>query len=193
MVHRLIAAALRERSKSALLIGPRQTGKSTLFHGLQPDVTIDLADESTYLAFAASPNELNTRVRLDRPQTVFIDEVQRVPSLVNTAQALLDAGKRTGASTRFWLTGSSARKLRRGQTNLLPGRVLTYELGPLAACELDYRLDTARALQFGTLPEPYLEHDGPLKQKLLRSYAGSYLREEVQAEALTRNLEPRSD
>src|SRR5439155_18803939 len=67
--------------------------------------------------------------------------------------------------------------------------VFTYALGPLCAAELEYRVETSLALQFGTLPEPYLEHAPPDKQKLLRSYAGSYLREEIQAEALSRNIE----
>lgn len=190
MVPRLLAARLARSKKSALVLGPRQTGKSTLIHGLRPDVTINLADETTYLEFATNPGELVARLaRAPESRTVFIDEVQRVPGLLNTAQALLDDAKRQHRALRFWLTGSSARKLRRGQANLLPGRLFVYELGPLCAAELDYRVDTTLALQVGTLPEPYLEHTLAEKQKLLRSYAGSYLREEVQAEALSRSLE----
>lgn len=128
------------------------------------------------------------RARL--PRTVLIDEIQRLPSLLNTVQSLLDDAKIQGQQVpRFLLTGASARKLRRGGANLLPGRVFTYHLGPLTSAELDRRVDTALAMAVGTLPEPYLEHPPAEKQKLLRSFAGSYLREEVQAEALTRSLE----
>lgn len=190
MVPRLLAAVLERAAKSALVVGPRQTGKSTLFASLEPELSIDLADEATYRDFVSHPEELTARVAASRPTSVFIDEVQRIPSLLNTVQSLIDRSKRRGErATRFWLTGSSARKLRRGQANLLPGRLFTYALGPLCAAELDYRVDTNLALSVGTLPEPYLEHAPSDKHKLLRSYAGSYLREEIQAEALTRNLE----
>jgi predicted AAA+ superfamily ATPase len=118
-------------------------------------------------------------------KTVFIDEIQRIPSLLNTVQHLLD---RPGGP-KFYLTGSSARKLRRGQANLLPGRIFTYELGPLAVTELGERFDINRALRTGLLPGVYAEKDPEAWRKLLRSYAGTYLREEVQAEALTRNME----
>jgi predicted AAA+ superfamily ATPase len=190
MVPRLLAGVLAHGTKSALVVGPRQTGKSTLFASLAPDLNIDLANESTYRDFVSRPEELEARIAAVHPASVFIDEVQRIPSLLNTVQSLIDRTKRRGErTTRFWLTGSSARKLRRGQANLLPGRLFTYGLGPLCAAELEYKVDTHLALSVGTLPEPYLEHPTGDKHKLLRSYAGSYLREEIQAEALTRNLE----
>jgi len=191
MVPRLLQEALTSsHAKSALVLGPRQTGKSTLIASLRPDLAIDLSDETTYRDFTANAGELEARLGGSAPATVFIDEVQRVPSLLNTVQSILDKGKRGARKLpRFFLTGSSARKLRRGHANLLPGRLFTYQLGPLCAAELEYRIDTRRALSVGLLPEPYLEHTDPEKQKLLRSYAGSYLREEIQAEALTRNLE----
>ena len=87
------------------------------------------------------------------------------------------------------MSGSSARKLRRGNANLLPGRVHTYELGPLTCGELDYQLDSRVALATGTLPGVFTERDAATRQKTLRSYAATYLKEEVQAESLTRNLE----
>jgi predicted AAA+ superfamily ATPase len=90
---------------------------------------------------------------------------------------------------KFFLTGSSARKLRRGQANLLPGRIFTYHLGPVVTREMDYRLDTNQALAHGTLPGILFEPDAKIKEKTLSSYAATYLKEEVQAEALTRNLE----
>jgi hypothetical protein len=90
---------------------------------------------------------------------------------------------------RFVLTGSSARKLRRGNANLLPGRVHTYHLGPVTAGELDYRLETRQVLGTGTLPGILTDADPTSREKTLRSYAATYLKEEVQAESLTRNLE----
>jgi len=112
--------------------------------------------------------------------------VQRLPSMLNTVQVLLDSAPQR---YKFFLTGSSARKLRRGQANLLPGRIFTYHLGPVVTREMDYRLDTNQALAHGTLPGILFEPDAKIKEKTLSSYAATYLKEEVQAEALTRNLE----
>lgn len=115
----------------------------------------------------------------------MIDEIQRIPSLLNTVQALIDEDKRR----RFFLTGSSARKLRRGGANLLPGRIHAYSLGPLIPLELGNAFDELKACRRGLLPDPFLEADERSWQKTLRTYAATYLREEIQAEALTRNLE----
>ena len=189
MVTRALEGRLRRGRKSVLLLGPRQTGKSTLAARLDPDVIINLAHEPTYLEFARNPHELDERLAARRkagPTMVLIDEVQRLPSLLNTIQSVLDRPK---PAVRFLLTGSSARKLRRGKANLLPGRIHTYHLGPLVARELDFALDTRTALTLGTLPGVYLDDDRESAQKTLRSYAATYLKEEVQAEALTRNLE----
>ena len=189
MLTRGLEPVLRRGQKSVLLLGPRQTGKSTLAGRLAPDLTINLAHEATYLEFARNPHELEERLaalRTIRPIVVLVDEVQRLPSLLNTLQSLLDRPRNT---VRFVLTGSSARKLRRGNANLLPGRIHTYQLGPLVASELDYAIDTQTALGEGTLPGVYLDDDRDAARKTLRSYAATYLKEEVQAEALTRNLE----
>lgn len=173
-----------------LLLGPRQTGKSTLIRQLRPDLTIDLAHEPTFLDFARNPRELEERLppieTRAAPLAVFVDEVQRLPSLLNTVQSLID---RHGRRIRFLLTGSSARKLRRGNANLLPGRVHTYRLGPLVTAELDYRLDARAALATGTLPGILTDPDVQDRRKTLRSYAATYLKEEIQAESLSRNLE----
>jgi predicted AAA+ superfamily ATPase len=116
---------------------------------------------------------------------IFIDEVQRIPSVLNTIQAIIDNDK----TKQFYLTGSSARKLKRGQANLLPGRILSYELGPLTHQELADNFELARALSRGLLPGIYNEKSEQAAEKLLKTYAATYLKEEVQAEALTRNLE----
>ena len=172
-----------------MLLGPRQTGKSTLIQTLAPELEVNLARESEYLSFSANPSELEQRIALGKPATVFIDEVQRLPSVLNTVQALIDDAKRQNRRLRFLLTGSSARKLRRGHANLLPGRILTFALGPLTAGELGDAFDVRRAMEIGTLPEPYLEQDRDAAEKLLETYAGTYLKEEIQAEALSRNLQ----
>jgi predicted AAA+ superfamily ATPase len=190
MVLRLLFAQLQRSAKSILLLGPRQTGKSTLVAQLEPDLTINLFHEATYLDFARNPRELEERLAAlpvkPGKQSIFIDEVQRLPSLLNTVQVLLDQPR---SPYRFLLTGSSARKLRRGQANLLPGRVHTYHLGPVATAEFGYAIDTRQALATGTLPGILCEPDPEVRRKTLRSYAATYLKEEVQAESLSRNLE----
>ena len=186
MITRVITPFLRRSKKSCLLLGPRQTGKSTLIRGLAPTLSINLASEATFLDFARNPRELEQRLAAGRYQTVFIDEVQRLPTLLNTIQAVLDDAPHP---PKFYLTGSSARKLRRGRANLLPGRVHTYQLGPLVAAELGYAVETERALSTGTLPGIWTEADDAARRKTLRSYASTYLKEEVQAEALTRQIE----
>jgi predicted AAA+ superfamily ATPase len=169
-----------------LLLGPRQTGKSTLVQSLAPDLSINLAFEQTFLDYSAQPGLLEKVLDRERPGNVFIDEVQRLPSVLNTVQGVLDSAPRRH---RFYLTGSSARKLRRGQANLLPGRIVQYQLGPLLFSELGDDLDLDRALAFGTLPGVVTETDDRARRDLLRTYGSTYLKEEVQAEALTRQIE----
>lgn len=185
MVTRIITQALAGTKKSVLLLGPRQVGKSTLISSLDPDLSINLADEVEFLTHSAQPEELNKIIQLNSAQTIFIDEVQRLPRILNTVQSLIDRNKKL----KFYLTGSSARKLKRGGANLLPGRVLNYNLGPLVASELNYQIDTVKALSLGTLPEAYLSQSENEASHLLKSYAANYLKEEIKAEALTRNLE----
>jgi predicted AAA+ superfamily ATPase len=185
-IQRKLSSLLQKSRKSLLVLGPRQTGKSTLIRHLQPDLEINLADEQTYLEFARNPSELTQRLGTKKFKTIFIDEIQRLPSLLHTIQSLLD---RRPQILKFYLTGSSARKLRRGHANLLPGRIHTFDLGPLAASELNYSCRFPEVLETGTLPGIYTESSMEEKTKTLRSYASTYLKEEIQAEALTRNLE----
>ncbi|MBI5510426.1 MAG: ATP-binding protein [Deltaproteobacteria bacterium] len=182
---RLVAESIRRSKKSVLLLGPRQTGKSTLMRAMRPDLEINLAREATFFELAQNPRALEEQLAASRPKTVFLDEVQRLPRVLNTVQAILDEP----SPPRFLLTGSSARKLRRGRANLLPGRVHTYGLGPLSTAECDFAMDTTQALSTGTLPGIYSEPDERERKKTLRSYAATYLKEEIQAEALTRNIE----
>jgi len=186
LIARQASAIITESKKSILLLGPRQTGKSTLIASLNPDLSINLARESTFLEFAADPTLLDTQIKALRPKSIFIDEVQRLPSLLNTTQALLDE---TRGTLRFYLTGSSARKLRRGRANLLPGRIITMELGPLLESELGNAFDLSTSLSVGTLPGIITDENTRERERVLTSYAGTYLKEEIQAEALTRDLE----
>lgn len=187
MLPRQLSAKIQATAKSVLLLGPRQTGKSTLIKALAPDLTINLALEAQFLRFARDAEELPSQLRRSKARTVFIDEVQRLPSLLNTIQALLDDA--APGELKFYLSGSSARKLRRGEANLLPGRIIACELGPLTALELGDDFDAYRALAHGTLPGIYLDDDQQTREMVLDAYSAVYVKEEIQAEALTRNIE----
>jgi uncharacterized protein len=174
--------SLATTPKSILLMGPRQTGKSTLLGQIEVHYKIDLSDESTYRQHLKDPALIRAQTdALPKASMVLVDEVQRIPSILNTIQSLIDGERKL----RFLLTGSSARKLKRGQANLLPGRLFRYELFPLTFWELKDKWDLTKALTIGTLPEIYLNDYGPA---LLTNYIDSYLREEIQAEALTRHI-----
>lgn len=186
MEKRTLTALLRSRvttsHKSIMLIGPRQTGKSTLLKEIGSDLTIDLSDEAAYLQHIKDPSLIRAQAKaLGKNARIMVDEIQRIPSMLNTIQSLIDGNQQL----RFLLTGSSARKLRRGHANLLPGRLFHYEMFPLTYWELKEKWDLSKALTIGTLPEIYLTDYGP---ELLANYISSYLREEIQAEALIRNI-----
>jgi predicted AAA+ superfamily ATPase len=182
MVTRILEKQLSNSPKSLVLLGPRQVGKSTLAKALAPTLEINLADEETYVRHLKDPGLIKRMVRaVEKNGFIFIDEVQRLPAILNTVQMLIDEKK----ERRFLLTGSSARKLRRGQGNLLPGRLFWQHLSPLVWWEIKDRFDLTRALTLGTLPEVYLESYG---EPLLKAYTASYIKEEIQAEALVRNV-----
>jgi uncharacterized protein len=184
---RLLTRHLVGGSRSVLLLGPRQVGKSTLLESLNPDLSINLADPLTFRDYLSEPERLGAELAAmkDPAGTVLVDEIQRIPELLDMIQVILD---RKGRRPKFLLSGSSARKLRRGPANLLPGRVIVHYLHPLTAAELGRDFDLAGALAHGTLPGVWAERDEHARALLLRSYSDSYLREEVQAEALVRNL-----
>jgi predicted AAA+ superfamily ATPase len=183
MRDRLLARRLAARTANVLLLGPRQVGKSTLCRSLGAALYVDLADEASFLGYAKDPARLRREVEaLPSGSLVVVDEVQRVPSLLNTVQALVD---RAGRRLRFVLTGSSARKLRRGGANLLPGRVILERLDPLSVLETG-DVDWDRALRLGMLPAIYWGDADAAD--ILGTYGEVYLREEIQAEAATRNV-----
>lgn len=187
MYERLLKPRLEAHARSVLLLGPRQVGKSTLLRSLSPDLILDLASPSTFREYAAQPERFERELEAApaATRTVMIDEVQRVPPLLDAVQSVLDAHPRR---FRFLLSGSSARKLRRGQANLLPGRVVLHHLHPLLARELGGEFRLERALAHGTLPGIHGETDPALREPILRSYVDAYLREEIQAEALVRDI-----
>lgn len=170
-----------------LLLGPRQVGKSTLLASLGPDRTLNFASPATYRDYVAHTDRLEAELRSAPPgvRTVLLDEVQRIPPLLDAVQVVLDE---MPGRFRFLLSGSSARKLRRGRANLLPGRVHVHHLHPLLAREIGEAFDLDRVLAHGTLPGIYSEDDAPTRAADLRSYADTYVREEVQAEALVRDV-----
>ena len=165
--------------RSLFLLGPRQTGKSTLLKNVFPEALyIDLLDDEAFRRFAAAPESLRHAVH--DHQIVVIDEIQKLPRILDEVQRLIDT-----RGTRFLLTGSSARKLRRGRANLLGGRALFFALHPLTSAEIGFDR-TEVLLERGGLPGIV---DSPIHWEALRAYAGAYLREEIQAEALTRSIE----
>lgn len=183
MIDRILSRAVGNSKKSALLLGPRQTGKSTLVKSLKPDLSINLADEIIYLNHAQDFSLLRSLIERSHAKRIFIDEVQRIPELLNTVQALIDES----SGLKFYLTGSSARKLKKGGANLLPGRVINYSMGPLTLKELNYSFKR-EDLIYGYLPGIYNSDTIKEKSDLLSSYSSSYLKEEIKAESLVRDI-----
>jgi predicted AAA+ superfamily ATPase len=168
--------------KNFFLFGPRGTGKSTLLRNVFPDaIFFDLLDLGLYSELLAHPQRLEALSLPRMPARIVIDEIQRIPALLDEVHRLIERRR-----WRFALTGSSARKLRRGGVNLLAGRARTLAMHPLTAAELGDRFDLRHSVRYGQLPSVYVESD---PRQYLSSYVGTYLREEVQAEALTRNLD----
>lgn len=186
IIDREIYTALQKSSKSILLLGPRQTGKSTLIKSLNPDLRINLSNEREFLRYSSDIGYLESLILEKKPQTVFIDEIQRIPNLLNTLQDIIDNWKNP---PKFYLSGSSARKLNRGQANLLPGRLFSYELSGFCAKELGYNLKIKKSLSYGLLPENYLNNHTSEIEKNLDMYSAHYLSEEIKAETLTRNVQ----
>ena len=167
--------------QSCFLFGPRGTGKSTLLRERLPAALyLDLLDPALHRSFAARPERLR-EVLAGAPEkaTVVIDEIQRVPDLLTVVHAVMEEPD----APRFVLTGSSARKLRRGGVDLLGGRALNRTLHPFLASELP-QFDLESALQTGLLP---LVHGAAEPKAALDAYASLYVDQEVRAEGMTRN------
>lgn len=177
----MLARHLKVPVGSFFLFGPRGTGKSTWVRAELPGALhLDLLRESTYIELVGHADRIEAMADAHDTTTVVIDEVQKLPALLDEVHRLIE---RRGF--RFALTGSSARKLRRTGVNLLAGRARTLAMHPFTASELGDRFEVRHAVRFGLLPTVWLAGD---PWDYLRGYVGTYLREEVQQEALVRNI-----
>ena len=168
------------KQRSCFLFGPRQTGKSTLIRHQLADIrTYNLLDQTLFIRLSRNPALIREALT---PQTeiIVIGEIQKMPALLNEVQLMIEEH-----GVRFFLTGSSARTLRRKGVNLLGGRARSRVLHPFVSAELGDHFRLERALEFGLLPSVYFS-DAPAED--LAAYSGDYLKEEVAAEALVRNI-----
>lgn len=170
---------------SFFLFGPRGTGKSTLLKANFPDALfVDLLDPDSYRTYVTHPEQLRALVEGNPKVSRFvIDEIQKAPALLDVVHQLIEEKSRR--SVQFILTGSSSRKLRRAGVNLLAGRVLLKTLHPFLAAELGSRFNLEQSLRLGLLPLVLAAKE---PAETLKSYVSLYLREEVQAEGLVRNI-----
>lgn len=174
---------LKPPEESFFLFGPRGTGKSTWIHHVYPTAfRVDLLEADQERIYSAKPERLKDDIQhLSRGDICCIDEVQKVPALLPVVHALIEEKR----GVQFILTGSSARKLRRAGTDLLGGRALLRRMFPFLAYELKNDFSLEKALKVGLVPVVW-ESLNPLDR--LRSYVGIYLKEEVQAEGLVRQI-----
>ena len=169
--------------KSFFLFGPRATGKTTLVRQQLEGKAfiIDLLDSRYFLRLSNAPHELESMIAATPADIFVIDEIQRIPELLNEIHRLIETRNLT-----FLLTGSSARKLRRGKANLLSGRVWNAGMFPLIYQEIP-DFDLSRYLRYGGLPAVYLSAH---PEEELDAYVNTYLKEEILAEGLIRRLPP---
>ena len=187
MFPRLLEAS---RRSSFFLFGARGTGKTTWIQdAFDPDASmyVDLLDPEMEDRYRRRPGLLESEARAlpASVEWILIDEVQRVPRLLDVAHRLIESTGR-----RFVLTGSSGRKLRRGASNLLAGRAFVYNLYPFTVPELQEAFALDDALRWGTLPKIYSLESAEEKRAYLRAYALTYLKEEIVAEQIIRRLDP---
>lgn len=166
---------------SLFIFGPRGTGKTSWLKQHFPGALyFDLLNDDIYTELSARPTRLNDRIPPSYNDWVIIDEVQKIPAILNEVHRLIESRQ-----VRFILTGSSARKLRQQGVNLLAGRALIYHMHPLTCQELGNDFNLGRSLAYGHLP---MAVKSASPQKYLSSYVATYLREEVLQESLTRNI-----
>lgn len=194
LIPRLLEKNIRktlQRGKSILLLGPRQTGKTTLVEKhIQPDIQYSFARITTRQRYEKNPalleRELEEKISQCSPiPLIFIDEVQKIPRIMDSAQHLIDSQK-----AQFILSGSPARKLKAGkELNLLPGRVVSLHMTPLLYQEVvSYNPTLENILLYGTLPGIFGEPDHAAQEIDLHSYVSTYLEDEIRTEALVRNI-----
>ena len=180
---RLLPLQEEASKKSIFLFGPRQTGKTTLLRRLFTESPYyNLLHSDIFFRLSARPSllreELHNHSDINRP--VIIDEIQKLPVLLDEVHALIEENM-----IKFILTGSSPRKLRRGGYNLLGGRARTRYLHPLVYPELP-QFELLKVLRYGTIPSIYFSEE---PEEDLRAYCGTYLKEEIQAEGAVRKIE----
>lgn len=177
-------------SRSFFIFGARGTGKSTFLrenYSKTSNLYIDLLDPDQEQRLALNPSSLLYEISAlkQKPDWVIIDEIQKVPKLLDLVQKLIEE-----KNLKFILSGSSARKLKRGSANLLAGRAFVYQLFPLTSVEIDKNFNLQSALRWGTLPTLFgLETDRE-KKSYLNSYIQTYFTEEIRAEQIIRKLDP---
>lgn len=174
---------------SLFLFGPRGTGKSTFLKNWLPKEktrTFDLLNFELEQKIFQSPGYFGEQISSlpSEVEWVFVDEVQKAPFLLDEVHRQIELNKKR----KFAMTGSSTRKLRRGKANLLAGRAYVYHLHPLTIQEMGDRFDLHQALRYGTLPELFSSMEDAERQIFLKTYAQTYLQEEIQMEGLVRNL-----
>ena len=169
--------------ESFFLFGPRGTGKSTWLRTITKNALwVDLLEPDTFRAYSAHPERLRELVLGNKQKKVIIvDEIQKVPDLLSVVHALIERKQ----GWQFVLTGSSSRKLKRTGVDLLAGRVLNLSLHPFMAAELGKQFIFKQALRCGLIPLVVTSAD---PEKVLKTYAALYVREEVQMEGLVRNI-----
>jgi len=182
----MFTRSLQLPNHTFFVFGPRGTGKTTWLKNVLPDALwFDLLRTQTYLALARRPESFRQEIEARPCGTwVVVDEVQRLPHLLNEIQALITEH---GHAYRFALSGSSARKLKRTDANLLAGRAINRQFYPLTAAELGRDFDPDLVLRFGLLPQ--IQSEPAFAVDILDAYVLNYVREEIQQEALVRNLE----
>ncbi len=176
---------------SFFLLGPRQTGKSTLIREWLKNKNfyeIDLLNTQNYLKYTSDPqilfSEVQYQIEENKIKHVFIDEIQKVPKLLDVIHSLIEKYK-----IQFILSGSSARKLKSLHANLLGGRALVLKLFPLIYSEIDKKYDFEKNLKYGTLTGLFFDSENIIQRKL-SAYVETYLKEEIMQEGIVRNLAP---
>jgi predicted AAA+ superfamily ATPase len=172
---------------SFFLFGPRATGKSTWLHQqIEADLTLDLLKAKDYQKFSTNLGLLREIIEGNpKIKMIIIDEIQKLPGLLDEVHSLIFESK---GKLQFILTGSSARKLKRSNVNLLAGRALLRNFHPYSSVELDKNFDLEKCLRFGLLPEVWNIEDDEMIKDYLISYVDTYLKEEIQQEAAVRRL-----
>lgn len=179
-----VSRFFQDPGSSFFLFGPRGTGKSTWLRAAFPEALwLDLLEPDLERELSARPERLRQLVEgAPKAQVVVVDEVQRAPAVLTVVHQLIEQKRR---GRRFVLTGSSARKLKRAEVDLLGGRALRCTMHPFMAAELGRRFDLGRALREGLVPGVWA---AAVPKRTLASYVALYVREEVKSEGLIRNL-----